>query len=209
MESVFRQEGLSLDCYRSALIRLFRCALFGALVVLCVRASLLESFYVSSRSMSPTLKPDDFIVVPKLAYGLHLPFIDRPIVSWRSPRRGEVVVVAREDDPHTPYDEAKRVVVKRVVGVSGDRVSVVGALVKVNDQILDESYATWPKGGDRPEEISFLVPPDSVFLMGDNRGESDDSRVWRAPYVPVDRVIGPVAAVYWSRDGLNRAGRLF
>jgi signal peptidase I len=158
--------------------------------------------------MSPTLKQDDFIVVPKLAYGLHLPFIERPVVSWRAPSRGEVVVVNRADDPSTLEDEGSQTVVKRVVGISGDRIAIVGDRVKVNGESLVEDYAVWGGGVARARRLSFVVPEGSVFLMGDNRDESDDSRNWRQPFIPISRVIGPVGVVYWSKGGFAPPARV-
>lgn len=171
-------------------------ALFASACFL-VQSCLLQSFYVPSISMAPTLYVKDCIAVPKFAYGLRLPFFDRQIVSWRTPPRGQVVVFHREDDPRTLKDESVRALVKRVIGVEGDSVSLIDAKVFVNGVLLHEPYARYTQGhGDLPRH--FTVPKRSVFLLGDNRDESDDSRFWREPFIPIDRIVGPATAVYWS-----------
>lgn len=174
------------------------------LVSLVVQGCLLQSFYVPSSSMTPTLQVDDCIVVPKLAYGLHLPFADKPLVSWGAPRRGKVVVFHREDDIATPVDESSRALVKRVIGVAGDTITIVGREVFVNGTLLQEPYAWW-MGTGASHAASFTVPEGALFVLGDNRDESDDSRFWSNPFVSVERVLGPATAVYWSA---SRAARM-
>jgi signal peptidase I len=174
------------------------------LVLLVVQGCILQSFYVPSSSMTPTLQVDDCIVVPKLAYGLHLPFADKPLISWDSPQRGNVVVFHREDDRATPIDESSSAMVKRVIGIAGDTVTIVGRHVFVNGEVLQEPYARW-MGAESAEVVSFAVPDGALFLLGDNRDESDDSRFWSDPFVPLERVLGPATAVYWSA---SRAARM-
>ena len=183
---------------------LSRCALWCvgvllalAVVLLVVQASVMQSFYVPSSSMAPTLQVDDCIVVPKFAYGLHVPFVEEPVLQWGSPERGKVVVFHREDDPTTAGDESRRALVKRVIGVAGDTVTLRGDTVFVNGELLREPYVL-PIHASAHEATSFTVPEGELFLLGDNRDESYDSRFWSKPFVPVARVMGPVAAVYWS-----------
>ena len=189
----------------------FQSCVIGALstfmALLIVQVSLLQAFYIPTSSMAPTLEPNDFVVVPKLAYGLRLPFFEKPIVSWRSPERGEVVVVTRQDDPATSQDESQNTLVKRVIGVAGDTVAISGTSVSVNGASLREDYAIWSKGGLEEGRL-FVVPSGALFLLGDNRDESYDSRYWSQPFVSTDQVVGPAAMVYWSATSLDRAGRV-
>lgn len=170
----------------------------AVLAALVIKSFALESFYVPSASMSPTLHVDDCILVPKFAYGLRVPFSRDAVVSWSNPIRGEVVVFNREDDPSTRIDESARTMVKRVIGLPGDRVAIRGAQVFVNGEQLTEPYAKWRHGGIS-EEQTFTVPQNALFMLGDNRDESYDSRFWTQPFVRSERVVGPVAAVYWSQ----------
>jgi len=172
------------------------CVLLVATIVV-VQGCLLQSFYVPSSSMLPTLQESDCLVVPKFAYGLHLPFFETSLVSWSSPERGNVVVFHREDDPRTQADESTQALVKRVVGVAGDNVTFAGGQVFVNGSQLNEPYAR--RGTlDSSSSTSFTVPAGKVFLLGDNRDQSYDSRLWSEPFVPVERVVGPASVVYWS-----------
>jgi signal peptidase I len=168
-----------------------------AALLVVVQTSVMQSFYVPSSSMSPTLRVDDCIVVPKFTYGLRVPFVEGPLVQWGSPERGAVVVFYREDDPSTAADEAHRALVKRVIGVAGDTVTLRGADVFVNGELLREPYVV-PAGAVARQQSSFMVPEGELFVLGDNRYESYDSRFWSEPFVPVARVLGPATAVYWS-----------
>lgn len=177
--------------------------IFCAMLAMCtlVRSTLLESFYVPSSSMAPTLERDDYVVVAKLAYGLELPLLNRRVVTWESPSRGEVIVFNRSDDPTTTADESARSMVKRVIGVAGDTVSINGPHVMVNGNLLAEPYVRGSRRDSQPvQQIpgvqKFTVPNGAVFVLGDNRDESYDSRWWGDPFVRVSQVVGPVAAVY-------------
>lgn len=178
--------------------RVVKQLLIAVLAALFIKAFALESFYIPSASMTPTLRVDDCILVPKLAYGLRVPFSREAIVSWSNPTRGEVVVFNRQDDPATRVDESARTMVKRVIGLPGDQVLIRGAEVYVNGERLSEPYARWRRGGIADEQ-TFVVPDGELFMLGDNRDESYDSRFWTRPFVPTSRVVGPVAAVYWSQ----------
>jgi signal peptidase I len=171
--------------------------LWFALSLLFTHGCIVQSFYVPSSSMAPTLAVDDCIVVPKFAYGLHLPFIEAPLVTWRSPERGEVVVFHREDDPVTEIDESSRALVKRVVGIAGDIVTIIGTDLYVNGARLGAPYLVG-LAREMLNPKSFTVPQGALFVLGDNLDESDDSRFWSDPFVRVERVVGPAAAVYWS-----------
>lgn len=200
-----RNAGLGVTGFWTSLVVSSKIMALAAVFFLSFKASILESFYVPSASMLPTLQNDDFIFVPKIAYGLRLPFLQRTMVSWATPHRGEVVVFNRPDDPETRIDESSRSMVKRVIGIEGDSIHLVDRMVFVNGVRISEPYARWHKGGISSKQ-AFVVPSQSLFLLGDNRDESYDSRFWKDPFVSVDRVVGPVSAVYWSSRLPTRAG---
>ncbi len=168
--------------------------IFGALLV---KGTVVEAFYVPSGSMTPTLKTNDYILVEKLRYGLRMPFVDRTVVPWSQPERGDIVVFKRSDNPTTGADESEQDFVKRVIGVEGDIVELVGNEVFVNGELLYEPYAEWGSYIQKGT-LTFLVPEGSLFVLGDNRGDSFDSRFWDDPYVAAEQVVGKAAVVYWN-----------
>jgi signal peptidase I len=181
--------------------RIFVIALALALIV---QAFIVQSFYIPSSSMQPTLERDDCVVVPKFAYGIRVPFFDSLAISWSAPERGRVVVFHRHDDPATEINEGQGALVKRVIGIAGDEVSIEGHDVFVNGERIAEPYVRWTN--DTPHQrISFTVPNSRVFLLGDNRDASYDSRFWSEPFVPLSKIVGPASAVYWSA---NRSARM-
>jgi signal peptidase I len=147
-----------------------------------------ELFNVASSSMTPAFPPGDIFMVDKQYYDDH------------APQHGDVVVYVPPKDPHTIY-------IKRIVAVAGERVSFDGGRAIVNGKPLDEPYA------DLSEPDSFInktqeftVPAGDVFVAGDNRKNSMDSRMWtqHGP-VPVANLRGRATQIMWS-SSLRRIG---
>lgn len=139
---------------------------------------------VESISMQPTLYAGDFVIVNKIAYKLG------------EPNRGDVIVF------HFPPDPSREPYIKRVIGLPGDDVAVAGGVVYINDIAMREPYIKSPPN----YEDSWEVPPDHLFVLGDNRNNSSDSHSWGM--VPLDYVIGKAEVVYWPPSEwrlLNRA----
>lgn len=161
---------------------------------------------VVSGSMEPTLYAGDWMVVNKIGYGPSIPFTGIKLLSWGEPERGDIIAFY---PPHT--DD---LFVKRVIGVPGDVVSVLGAEVYVNGEQLSLT-GLHTAGGARVGRESiggdthlvrfsgaraapggrgvFVVPESKYFVLGDNRNDSADSRFWG--YVDEDRIIGSVTHV--------------
>ncbi len=178
-------------------------------IAVFLRASVVEAFKIPSGSMIPTLKIGDHILVTKLSYGLRLPFMTGYLYRWNEPKRGDIVVFTRPDDPLTGEDESDINVIKRVIGLPGEKVEVRGSRLYINDKQLDEPYARWEEGGI--PEGSFgpeVVPEDHVFLLGDNRDHSKDSRFWDYPFLEERRIKGRAQIIYFSWDSWRRIGRL-
>jgi signal peptidase I len=128
---------------------------------------------VESISMQPTLYENDFVIVNKLAY------------KMGEPTRGDVIIF------HYPPDPAREPYIKRVIGVPGDRITVADGSVYINDERMEEPYiAAAPQYNG-----TWIVPGDSLFVLGDNRNNSSDSHNWGM--VPLDNVIGRALVVYW------------
>jgi len=170
--------------------------LLAVLVALVVRASVVEAFWVPSGSMLPTIQIGDHLFVNKLAYGMHLPFIDRELVEWRPLHRGDIVVFT------SPVDR-KIDLIKRVIAVGGDTVEVRDKRLVINGEEVPDPHAEFRDQHVRdsvPRDRfgPVTVPPGKFFVMGDNRDQSYDSRYWG--FADERDVKGQATFIYWSWD---------
>jgi len=192
-------------------------------IVLMLRSFVIEPFQIPSGSMIPTLEVGDFILVNKYHYGLRLPVVGTKIVENNAPQRGEVMVFI---PPHDP-----RYFIKRVVGLPGDRIDYENKILRINgeqlevdivDEVMIETAVGMRSGILFNEQLgpvnhnaqivasdtrgssrtSWIVPPGHYFMMGDNRDNSADSRVWGP--VPEENIVGKAIAVWMHKDpGFN------
>ncbi len=157
------------------------------LIFVVIQNFIAQPYKVQMQSMERTLEPEQYVLVDKLT-----PRFD-------AYNRGDIVVF----DPPEEWGERVTPYIKRVIGEPGDKVEIRNdGLVYVNDVALDEPYlyADDPGGNPEPttaplEESTWTVPPDELFLMGDHRQDSADSRTFGA--VPIGRVIGRAWLRYW------------
>jgi signal peptidase I len=195
----------------SEVISFIRSIIVIIVLVLIIRGSLIEPFKIPSGSMIPTLKISDQILVSKISFGLRAIGFTNTIFRWASPKRADVVVFMRPDDPATSEDDSEINLIKRVVALAGETVEVKNSQVFINGTALDEPYARWSEGG-RPDGNfgPMKVPEGKIFLLGDNRDESKDSRYWSDPFIDIDRVKGRALMIYWTFDGSfwSRVGML-
>lgn len=185
-------------------------SLVGVLLLAAfLRAFIFDPFKIPSSSMVPTLQVGDYILVFKIRYGLRIPWVVNAAYQWSGPTRGSVVVFTRPDEPGTSEDESANYFIKRVIGLPGETIEVKGAQVFVNGNAIDEPYARWSQGGS-PEGYwgPRKVPEGHIFLLGDNRDGSKDSRFWEEPFLDVRRVVGPAFVVFWSFDSWSRIGNI-
>ncbi|NJM68281.1 MAG: signal peptidase I [Acaryochloris sp. RU_4_1] len=159
------------------------------ILALLIRGFVAESRYIPSVSMEPTLSPGDRIVVEKLSY------------RWRTPQNGDIVVF------HTPLPlqaigyAPQQAFIKRVIGIPGQVVAVQGGQVYIDGQPLTEPYiAEAPHYDLKP----ILVPDGTLFVMGDNRNNSNDSHLWG--FLPRANIIGRANLCFWPLDHLNWIG---
>jgi signal peptidase I len=177
----------------------------AVLVAIIVRAFVLQTFFIPSESMEHTLNINDRVLVNKLVY------------DFRSPHRGEVVVFKAPQSWRS--DPTEEDFIKRVIGVGGDKVVCCDAehRIVVNGHPLDEPYlnhdATSDGGSASPNEFSVTVPKGRLWVMGDNRTHSGDSRQQYqetnrdpvAATIPDDAVVGRAFVIFWP---VSRAGWL-
>jgi signal peptidase I len=143
-------------------------------IALLVQAFLIKPFTIHQVSMRPTLQEGDRILLNRLVY------------HFRQPARGDIIVF------HSPIN-ADEDLVKRIVGVAGDRIAVTGGKLWVNGVAQDEPYLLEQDFSGEMAEI--VVPDGDVFVMGDNRNNSGDSRLFGP--IPTKVIIGSALVVYW------------
>lgn len=175
------------------------------LIVLVLRSFLYEPFRIPSGSMLPTLLIGDFILVNKYAYGVRLPITGTKLIPVGEPQVGDIVVFRHTGDMD---------LIKRVVGVPGDHIQYVnkqlyrnGELVEIKDGIEKLGNILHPTNVTPPNQLEYfpyadvIVPPNSYFVMGDNRGNSKDSRYWG--FVPEKDLLGKMVAtlISWDSNG--------
>jgi signal peptidase I len=193
------------------------------LAVLVIRSFLAEPFRIPSQSMMPTLLVGDFILVNKFAYGLRLPVTNTKVVELGEPKRGDIIVFRYPEDPRVDY-------IKRVIGAPGDQIVYRDKVLYINGQIVpqqpDGAYLgegsgasmtgasrrlerleninhrvlVWPEVADHI--VEFTVPKGEYFVMGDNRDNSKDSRVWGT--VPDKNLVGKAFLIWWNIDCANQ-----
>ncbi|MBY4676785.1 signal peptidase I [Marinobacterium arenosum] len=182
-------------------------------VVLVLRSFLIEPFQIPSGSMLPTLNIGDFILVNKYHYGIRLPVSNTKIIPINDPKRGDIAVFRYPQDPSVNY-------IKRVVGLPGDRIRYMDKTLYINgeaqpQQLVAQLPPAEPQqlllnetlGGVKHRIYQDLfrpridgeveVPEGHYFVMGDNRDNSNDSRMWG--FVPDELLVGKAFAVwvYW------------
>ena len=170
------EEEPKVDRWRSCMIEIIETVLIAIVLYVTVNA-LIPRILVDGKSMEPSLHHNDRVIVNRLAY--HLGDVDR----------GDVVVFKREDGQDY---------IKRVIGLPGDTVEFFGGHVYINGLVIAEPYIMAPTIGDRP---AITIPPGTVFVMGDNRNDSSDSRVWGV--LSIDDLAGKALLVYWPPENFG------
>ena len=176
------------------------------LALIVTKATLVEAFFIPSASMMPTLQEKDYILVPKFLYGLRLPLLDDVLLGWRAPKRGDIVVFRRDTQRGSEAPGGKTLV-KRVVALEGDIIEILDGQVYLNGIALAEPYTHGSDSGRAGYHFGpYRVPKDKVFVLGDNRDNSEDSRFWTDPFVSTTHILGRAVIVYWSAAERDRAG---
>ena len=179
------------------------------ILALFIRAFVVQAFKIPSGSMKQTLLIGDHILVNKFAYGVKIPYLHKTLIPIDNPQRGDIVVFRYPVDPSKDF-------IKRVIGIPGDVIEIRDKKLYINGQRVNHDYGmhTDPRifGENARPRDNFgpvTVPPHSLFVMGDNRDESYDSRFWG--YVDYKAILGKAFIIYWSWDKENfgvRWGRI-
>ncbi len=188
----------------------------AVLLALVIRTCLFEAFEIEGPSMEPTLLNGDRVVVAKFAFGLFLPLRDHAEVTWGSPHVGDVVIIK------SPADGVD--IVKRVIGVGGDFIEMradrvyrngkplptmdAGACLAGVGSLQPDCRVYESKVGDHdfllstarvtPDPMPTQVPPGHIYVLGDHRDHSNDSRNPMVGAIPINRIKGRALSIYWS-----------
>lgn len=183
------------------------------LLALFIRTFVVQAFKIPSGSMKPTLLVGDHLLVNKFIYGIKIPFIDHIVIPIKEPKKGDIIVFK------WPKDESKDFI-KRVIGIEGDVIEIKDDILFINGEEIHNDYIGefYDDDNSRAEKLEeslggirhyildqsknyqdfgpITVPTDSVFVMGDNRDNSEDSRYWG--FVTLNKIKGKALIIYWS-----------
>ena len=188
--------------------------IIAVVLALFIRAFVVQAFKIPSGSMEPTLLIGDHLLVNKFIYGITIPFTDKKLFEFVTPKRGDVVVFIYPEDPSKDF-------IKRVIAVEGEQISIRDKKIYINGKRIEDPYGVyrdpnvvsgWGNEISRDNFGPVTVPPHSLFVMGDNRDKSFDSRFWG--YVDINKVKGKAFIIYWSWGGFfqdmrwNRIGKI-
>ncbi len=217
--------GRKKDSKKGAKRELTEAIIVAIVLALVIRTFVVKAFTIPSSSMENTLLIGDYLLVNKLSYGLLLPrpamvnfmgtrvpfFETRLTPIWSDVEKGDIVVFRYPKERNTDY-------IKRVVAVGGDTIKVRSDVIYINEKKWETPYAVHKGSKSRGSRVirnfgPYAVPDGKVFVMGDNRDNSYDSRWWGT--VDIKDIHGRAFILYFSRnkdkdaDGLVRWGRLF
>jgi len=170
----------------------------AVVIALFIRTFIIQAFKIPSSSMEPTLLVGDHLLVNKFIYGIKIPLTDIKLFQLKRPKRGDIIVFIY------PRDRSKDFI-KRVIGTEGEKVEVIRNKIYINDKLIDDRWghyheeSNWMKYLQPIEKFGpVLVPKDSLFVLGDNRDNSQDSRFWG--FVNINAVRGEALIIYFSWD---------
>ena len=170
------------------------------LAFILVNGTLGQARVIPSGSMENTLLVGDHLIMSRVGYDAGVPFTNWHFSLWRHPKRQEIIIFK---PPYGGPEQAD--LIKRVIGLPGDHVDIHDGSVWINGRRLQENYTTGPTELPYPSELlpafrglPLTVPQDQYFVLGDNRGNSYDSRFWGC--VPRSSIIGTPVAIYMSVD---------
>ncbi len=188
------------------------------LLALFIRTFIIQAFKIPSGSMKSTLLVGDHLLVNKFIYGIKIPFMDKFIIQFKKPERGDVVVFKYPENESMDF-------IKRIIGIAGDTIEIKNDQLYINnkkietklvgkysddemrnadvyEETIDNKKHKILNQPDKPGNEYFgpvTVPPGHIFVMGDNRDNSQDSRKWDTThYVKLEKIKGKALIIYWS-----------
>jgi signal peptidase I len=172
--------------------------IIALILALFIRTFIVQAFKIPSGSMLPTLKIGDHLLVNKFIYGVKIPFSGTVIIPIKEPHTNDIIVFKFPRNPKLDY-------IKRVIGVPGDTIVSKNKILYINGKRFDDKHAFHlsssvmnAAAGPRDSFGPITVPEGKVFVMGDNRDNSFDSRFWG--FVDYKAILGKALILYWSWD---------
>jgi signal peptidase I len=200
---------------KSTLREYFESIVIAVILALFVRTWAVQAFKIPTGSMENNLLIGDHLLVNKVVYSPSFGRLESTLLPKKPIQRGHVVVFKYPEDPARDF-------IKRVIGLPGETLEIRNKVVYIDGKPLDEPYVRFLSPPPRPEDPEFgrgdpiynwgprVVPAGKLFVMGDNRDNSKDSRYW--DFLPIDQVKGRALLVYWSyeasREEYHRTGWL-
>jgi len=170
--------------------------IIAILIAVVIRTLVIQAYKIPSRSMVPTLLIGDHLLVNKFVYGIKIPVIRTILLPVSNPERGDIIVFIYPNDRSKDY-------IKRVIGVAGDKIEIKNKNIFINDKLYKDGFGIYSDSVVYPAMVQprdnygpVVVPGNSLFVMGDNRDESADSRFWG--FVDLKDVEGKALLIYWS-----------
>ncbi len=183
---------------KSSLRENVEAVIIAVIIAMFIRTFIIQAFKIPSGSMLETLQIGDHILVNKFIYGIKIPFTDgKVLVSIKDPKKGDIVVFKYPEDPSKDF-------IKRVIATGGDTVQIINKKLYVNDKPVNgQEYASHKSSqiysamvSPRDNLRKIKIPENKLFVMGDNRDNSHDSRFWG--FVDLKAVKGQAFIIYWS-----------
>ena len=196
---------MATDFKKSTVREYFESIIIAVILALFVRTFVLQAFKIPTGSMENNLLIGDHLLVNKFVYAPRAAGVERTLMPIGTIRRGDVLVFKSPVEP-------ERDLIKRVIGLPGDRLEQKEKKIYINGQPLNEPYVFFLEPPHHNSELSeasttsdprenygpVTVPPNQYFMMGDNRDNSLDSRYWG--FMPADYVKGKAIFIYWSYE---------
>jgi signal peptidase I len=183
--------------------------IIAVILALFIRTWVVQAFKIPTGSMENNLLIGDHLLVDKFAFSPTLSSFERTFLPISQIKRGDVIVFKYPQEPDRDF-------IKRVIGLPGEKLELKRKVVYINDKPLEEKYVHFnlPLSAEGKSEMPdiredfgpVIVPPDQYFMMGDNRDNSADSRIWG--FLQADYIKGKALLIYWSYEPDDQGGLL-
>lgn len=191
-----KQKEATKDPTKSKVQEYIEAIIIAILIAVVIRTFIIQAYKIPSRSMVPALLVGDHLLVNKFIYGVKIPIIRTILIPVTNPKRGDIIVFIYPNDRTKDY-------IKRVIGVGGDKIEIKNKNIFINHQPYKDTFGIYSDKTVYPAIVQprdnygpVIVPKGSLFVMGDNRDESADSRYWG--FVDLRDVEGKALVIYWS-----------